>query len=412
MNQVAPKPHSLPVPEPDALEHSRRLSAYLLDAIDAAGGWLPFDRFMELALYAPGLGYYAAGAAKFGRLAADGSDFVTAPELTPFFARTLARQIGEIFEQTGDAQVLEFGAGSGRLAADLLLALEAEGSPCERYSIMELSGELRARQRDTIARAAPHLLDRVTWLDRLPDAFHGVMLGNEVLDAMPVRLWARRPHANGRNDQPQPVWFERGVVRMPGAPDGFAWEERRHEGALPEVLAPLADLPPTQEYLTETHEAASAFVRSIAPLLARGVLLLIDYGFPAREYYHPQRAHGTLMCHYRHHAHDDPFYYPGLQDITAHVEFSGIADAGVEAGLDLLGFTSQARFLMNAGIVELMSALDPSDPKTFLPAAAAAQKLLSEAEMGELFKVIAFGRGMDEWAGLIGFATGDRSHAL
>ena len=167
-----------------------------------------------------------------------------------------------------------------------------------------------------------------------------------------------------------------------------------------------------QEYLTETHEAGAAFVRSVAPLLARGVLLLIDYGFPAREYYHPQRAHGTLMCHYRHHAHDDPFYYPGLQDITAHVEFSGIADAGVEAGLDLLGFTSQARFLMNAGIVDLMSALDPTDPKTFLPATSAAQKLLSEAEMGELFKVIAFGRGMDEWAGLLGFATGDRSHAL
>ncbi|MBN4667674.1 MULTISPECIES: SAM-dependent methyltransferase [Pandoraea] len=407
MNQAAPKPHSLPVPEPDALEHSRRLTAHLADAIRDAGGWLPFDRFMELALYAPGLGYYAAGAAKFGRLAADGSDFVTAPELTPFFARTLARQVSEIFEQTGDAKVLEFGAGSGRLAADLLLALEAEGAPCERYSIMELSGELRARQRDTIARVAPHLLDRVSWLDQLPDAFHGVMLGNEVLDAMPVRLWARRAPANGQDGRP--VWFERGVVCTP---DGFAWEERRYDGALPEALAPLAALPPAQEYLTETHEAAAAFVRSVAPLLARGVLLLVDYGFPAREYYHPQRAQGTLMCHYRHHAHDDPFYYPGLQDITAHVEFSGIADAGVQAGLDLLGFTSQARFLMNAGIVELMSALDPSDPKTYLPAAAAAQKLLSEAEMGELFKVIAFGRGMDEWAGLIGFATGERSHAL
>lgn len=404
MNQAAPKPHSLPVPEADALEHSRRLTAYLADAIDAAGGWLPFDRFMELALYAPGLGYYAAGAAKFGRLAADGSDFVTAPELTPLFAGTLARQLGEIFEQTGDASVLEFGAGSGRLAADLLLALEAQGTPCEHYSIMELSGELRARQRDTIAGAAPHLLDRVTWLDRLPDAFHGVMLGNEVLDAMPVRLWARRPDETGH-----PAWFERGVVR---AANGFAWEARRHAGPLPEALAPLDSLPPMQEYLTETHEAGAAFVRSVAPLLARGVLLLIDYGFPAREYYHPQRAHGTLMCHYRHHAHDDPFYYPGLQDITAHVEFSGIADAGVEAGLDLLGFTSQARFLMNAGIVDLMSALDPTDPKTFLPATSAAQKLLSEAEMGELFKVIAFGRGMDEWAGLLGFATGDRSHAL
>ncbi|GAB3627543.1 SAM-dependent methyltransferase [Pandoraea terrae] len=399
MNLASPKPHSLPVPEPVALEHSRRLAEHIAAAVADSGGWLPFDRYMELALYAPKLGYYAAGAAKFGRLAADGSDFVTAPELSPLFARTLARQLGDVFELAQSAQVLEFGAGSGRLAADLLLALEAHGTPCEQYCIMELSGELRARQRETIATAAPHLVGRVTWLDTLPDAFAGAMIGNEVLDAMPVRLFARR----------QGVWCERGVTIADGR---FAWEERALHGPLPEALAPLDALPAGQDYVTETHEAASAFVRSVAPLLARGVLLLVDYGFPAGEYYHAQRGQGTLMCHYRHQAHDDPFYYPGLQDITAHVEFTGIAAAGVDAGLELLGFTSQARFLLNSGVTSLLGELDPSDLATFLPATAAAQKLLSEAEMGELFKVIAFGRGIPAEAMLTGFAAGDRSHTL
>lgn len=397
MSQAAPKPRSLPVPAPDAAEHSQRLAAHIANAISAAGGWLPFDQYMTLALYAPGLGYYSAGAAKFGRWAHDGSDFVTAPELTPLFARTLARQVAQVFAATGAHDILEFGAGSGCLAADLLLELQRLDTPCERYAILDLSGELRERQRTTLANRAPHLLERVTWRDTLPETFSGVMLGNEVLDAMPVRLHVRH---NGQ-------WHERGVVLHGTQPGRFAFGNRPG-AALPP--ASLQDIPAGDGYQTESHEAAQAFMRGVAPVLARGTLLLIDYGFPVREYYHAQRAGGTLMCHYRHHAHDDPFYYPGLQDITAHVDFSGIAEAATDAGLDLLGYTSQARFLMNCGLIDLLGGLDASDPVTFLPVTNAVQKLLSEAEMGELFKVIAFGKSLDE--PLMGFASGDRSMTL
>lgn len=389
---------SLPLPPADALDASAALSTCIGDAIAAAGGWIGFDRYMALALYAPRLGYYSGGAAKFGRDARDGSDFITAPELTPFFARTLARQFAPLIAMNLP-RVMEFGAGTGRLAADLLLALEAEGALPDTYQIVELSGELRARQQETLAERAPHLADRVQWLDHLPERFEGVIVGNEVLDAMPVRLFARR---GGQ-------WQERGVVR---AADGkFAFEDRALEdGAVP---AALAAIPGEHDIVTETHAEAEGFTRAVGALLARGAAFFIDYGFPASEYYHPQRAEGTLMCHYRHHSHPDPFLYPGLQDITAHVNFTGIAEAAVEAGLSVAGFASQARFLMNAGITELLMALDPSDARAFLPHANAVQKLLSEAEMGELFKVIALTRDLDDDAlPLAGFARGDRSHAL
>ncbi len=388
---------SLPLPSADALDASSALSLCIGDAIAAAGGWLGFDRYMSLALYAPRLGYYSGGAAKFGRDVSDGSDFITAPELTPFFARTLARQFAPLIGMNLP-RVMEFGAGTGRLAADLLLALESEGALPEAYHIVELSGELRARQRDTLARRAPHLADRVTWLDALPERFEGVVVGNEVLDAMPVRLFARE---GGR-------WHERGVVHRDGA---FAFEDRLLDEAA--VPASLKDFPGDHDVVTETHAEAEGFTRAVAAMLARGAAFFIDYGFPATEYYHPQRVGGTLMCHYRHHAHPDPFLYPGLQDITAHVNFTGIAHAAVEAGLEVAGFASQARFLMNAGITELMMSLDPTDARAFLPQANAVQKLLSEAEMGELFKVIALTRGLDDDAlPLAGFARGDRAFAL
>ncbi len=396
---------SLPLPPADALSASAALGAHIGQAIDEAGGWLGFDRYMALALYAPGLGYYSGGAAKFGRDARDGSDFITAPELSPFFARTLARQFAPLLAQ-GLGQVLEFGAGTGRLAADLLLALEQEGQLPERYAIVELSGELRARQQATLAARAPHLAPRVSWLDTLPGHFEGIVVGNEVLDAMPVRLFAR---SHGR-------WLERGVIRQEadaGAGEtapAFAFADRPlAAGALPEALHAVAG---DHDIVTETHAEAEGFMRAVGSMLARGAAFLIDYGFPAAEYYHPQRVGGTLMCHYRHHAHPDPFLYPGLQDITAHVNFSGIAHAAADAGLTVAGFASQARFLMNAGITELLMALDPNDTRSFLPAANAVQKLLSEAEMGELFKVIALTRGLDAALPLAGFARGDRSHAL
>jgi SAM-dependent MidA family methyltransferase len=387
---------SLPLPPADALDASAALTTCIGDAIEAAGGWIGFDRYMALALYAPRLGYYSGGAAKFGRDARDGSDFITAPELTPFFARTLARQFAPLIA-LDLPRVLEFGAGTGRLAADLLLALETEGALPETYQIVELSGELRVRQQETLAARAPHLASRVQWLDELPAQFEGVIVGNEVLDAMPVRLFAR---LDGR-------WHERGVALADGK---FTFEDRPlADDAVPDALRAL---PGDHDMVTETHAEAEGFTRAVGAMLTRGAAFFIDYGFPAAEYYHPQRAEGTLMCHYRHHAHPDPFLYPGLQDITAHVNFTGIAEAAVDAGLSVAGFASQARFLMNAGITELLMELDPTDARAFLPHANAVQKLLSEAEMGELFKVIVLTRGLDDALPLAGFARGDRVHAL
>ena len=399
MNPIAHQPDSLPAPGPSALAQSEAqseaLSAQIRSAIAAADGWLPFDRYMEQALYAPGLGYYGGGSIKFGRRPEDGSDFVTAPELSPLFAATLARPVAQALEASGTRDVMEFGAGTGKLAAGLLNALEELGAAIETYSIVDLSGELRERQRSMIEAQAPALAARVRWLDALPEQFEGVVIGNEVLDAMPVRLFA---HTDG-------VWHERGVTLRN---DEFAFADRPVSAQ--QDMEFLTSLEVDGDYIAETHEAARAFTRTICTMLTRGAALLIDYGFPRHEYYHAQRAQGTLMCHYRHRAHGDPFLYPGLQDITAHVEFTGIAEAGVDTGADLLGYTSQARFLLNAGITEVLGEIDPADTTRFLPAANAVQKLLSEAEMGELFKVIAFSRGIEET--LDAFASGDRTHTL
>jgi SAM-dependent MidA family methyltransferase len=393
---------SLPAPGTDALAQSEALIDLIRERIAAAGGWLPFDRYMELVLYAPGLGYYSGGATKFGRRAEDGSDFVTAPELSPLFARTLARPVAQALRESGTRRLMEFGAGTGKLAAGVLNALAALDVDFGTYSIVDLSGELRARQRDTIEKLAPSFAHKVEWLDALPDSFEGVVIGNEVLDAMPVRLVVRKLGA----------WHERGVVLTN---DRFTFDDRpirldTQVELIDAAIDEANDDEPFAEYITETHEAALGFTKTVCTMLTRGAAFFIDYGFPRREFYHAQRATGTLMCHYRHRAHPDPFVYPGLQDITAHVEFTGIAEAGTEAGADLLGFTSQARFLMNAGITDVLDELDPADVKRFLPAANAVQKLLSEAEMGELFKVIAFSRGIP--GTLDAFATGDRSHTL
>ena len=406
MNQNAHEPASLPVPGAAALAASAALVAHIREALAAAGGWLPFDRYMDLALYTPGLGYYSGGARKFGLYAADGSDFVTAPELSPLFAQALARPIAQALSASGTRQVMEFGAGTGRLAAGILSALEALGAPLDRYFIVDLSGELRERQRETIAALGEALASRVCWLDGLPQQFEGVVIGNEVLDAMPVQLYAR---TGG-------VWHARGVAA--GGNGALHYEARALDAPgvdiAKEDAALLAELDtqidPQIDYVAETHAAGAAFTRTVCSMLKRGAALFIDYGFPRAEYYHPQRTEGTLMCHYRHRAHGDPFLYPGLQDLTAHVEFTRIAEAGVETGADLLGYTSQARFLMNAGITDVLAEIDPADTTRFLPAANAVQKLMSEAEMGELFKVIAFSRGIDRT--LDAFARGDRSHTL
>mgnify|MGYP001591765327 CR=1 FL=1 len=379
----------LPAPPPEALASSDKLGQLITEEIGRGGGWMSFARYMELALYAPGLGYYTAGARKLGR---DG-DFVTAPEISRLFGRTLARQIKQL-AGLGLREVLEIGAGSGALAADLLLELERRGSAPERYLILELSPDLRDRSRDTLAARAPHLIERVAWLNRLPPSFTGTVIGNEVLDAMPVHVFQRE----GGNI------MELGVVLRNGK---FEWAPRSPVFP-PDALDPSCF--PAEGYRSEVHFIARAFIRSLGGILARGAALFIDYGFPRHEYYHPQRARGTLMCHYRHRAHDDPFFLPGLQDITSHIDFSAVAQAGQDAGLELLGYTNQAQFLVNCGITDILAETPADDVTAYAPLAAQAQRLLSPAEMGELFKVIALGKGI---AGpLLGFVQGDRRHTL
>jgi len=382
---MPPAHTSLPAPSPDAAAHSERLAALIRAEIAAAGGWIGFDRYMELALYAPGLGYYAAGARKFGG-AHRGGDFVTAPEISPLFAQALAAQVAQVFEHASP-QIVEFGAGSGQLAADLLAALDARGVAVERYRIVELSPDLRERQRALITDG------RVRWLDVPPRRVSGVILANEVLDVMPVRLFVRE---QGRV-------CERGVTLRDGA---LAFAVRPADIALGDAVNRIeAEVGTLAEgYGSEVGLVARGWMRSAANWLARGALLTIDYGFPRREYYHPQRLMGTLMCHYRHHAHADPLWLPGLNDITAHVDFTAMAQAAHEAGLDVLGYTTQAHFLINCGLLDrLRQAASPQ-------AANAAYRLVSEAEMGELVKVLAVGRGIA--APLAGFARGDRTHTL
>ncbi|PWB54504.1 MAG: hypothetical protein C3F18_06730 [Nitrosomonadales bacterium] len=387
---------SLPEPGASALEHSHAVGAAIAAGIAAAGGWISFARYMELALYAPGLGYYSAGLDKFGA----GGDFVTAPEISPLFGRSLAHQAAQVLRQSG-GNILETGAGSGKLALDLMQELERLEQLPERYFILELSADLRQRQQQRVGREAAHLLGRFEWLDALPDKFTGLVLGNEVLDAMPVELVTWRPGSIS----------ERGVALQDGR---LAWSERALApgGLLEQARA----LPPAQfvsggaAYTSEINIAAQGFICSLSQMLERGVILMLDYGFGESEYYHPQRSQGTLMCHYRHQAHADPFFLPGLQDITAHVDFSAMARAGRESGLDLLGYASQANFLINCGLTGLLGQISPEDPASYLPVVAQVQKLMSPSEMGELFKAIALGRGMEP--PLSGFTRGDRSHTL
>jgi len=374
------------IKEPSSLTSA--LLERVREAIDAAGGWLPFDRFMALALYEPGLGYYANDTPKFGQMPpgvnGQGSDFVTAPELTPLFGRTLARQVAQALDATGTDAVWEFGAGTGALALQVLDALVAAGRRPSRYTIVDLSGSLRERQRATLAAHA----DVVHWADALPEHMSGVVLGNEVLDAMPVQLLARLGGA----------WHERGVAL--DASGALAWADR------PTALRPPLPVDGEHDYVTEIHGQGEAFVRTLADRLVRGAAFLIDYGFPEAEYYHPQRHMGTLICHHAHRSDDNPLADLGLKDITAHVNFTGIALAAQEAGMDVLGYTSQGRFLLNCGLLDVAAQAGVREN-------AMMQKLVNEHEMGELFKVLALGPGGsgDSWLPM-GFAHGDRTHRL
>ena len=358
---------------------SAALSERVRQEIARAGGWMPFDRYMHLALYEPGLGYYARARAPFGLMPGGGSDFVTAPELSPLFGRALAAQVRQGLQAAGAAEVWEFGGGSGALAEQLLQDL---GEAVARYTIVEVSAGLAARQRERLARFG----SRVAWAQELPARIDGVVVGNEVLDAMPARLLA----FDGAR------WHERGVALHEGA---LAFADR------PTDARPPGEGPFAAGTVTEIHPQAQAFVATLAERLGRGLVLLVDYGFPQDEYYHPQRTGGTLMCHRAHRADADPLADPGEKDLSVHVDFTAVALAAQEAGLEVLGYTSQARFLLNCGIAGLLEAAT-------LRERAAAQKLLTEHEMGELFKVIALGRGLGTGFVPLGFVQGDRTHRL
>ncbi len=383
----------LPSPSGDAIAASAALTRIIAAEIDACGGWMSFARYMELALYAPGLGYYSGGSHKFG----EAGDFITAPELTPLFGQSLARQVAQVLRQipTGtEPVVIEVGGGSGRLAADMLLALEALACLPRRYLILELSGELRARQWATVKEYAPALIDRVEWLDELPERISGCLIGNEVLDAMPTHVlrWTA-------------VGLHECGVGVIG--DRLSWSDGEIDASLESAASGL-DV--TAPYRGEISLAVRSWVTELASRLECGALLLLDYGLPRHELYHPQRDGGTVRCHYRHRVHNDPFWYPGLSDITSHVDFTAVAEAGFAAGLGVMGYANQASFLINCGIGDLLQDRKVGDGGTALGAQGAVNILLSPSEMGEMFKVIALGRGLSE--PLIGFARGDRVHAL
>jgi SAM-dependent MidA family methyltransferase len=371
----------LPVPSADALAHSQALKQHIVEDIEAAGGWISFARYMDLALYAPGLGYYSAGSRKFGQ----GGDFVTAPEISTLFGQCVANQIADVLRETGGS-VLELGPGSGKLAFDVLNALRDLDVVPERYLLLDVSADLRERQRDRLMDLEEIHAGRVQWIDSLPHDFTGVIIANEVLDVLPVHLvqyvdgWA----------------FERGVHVENGE---FAWRAKLIEGGplvkeATRIASEYLQGDPPANYTSEICLAAPAWTQSLVQALRKGAVLLVDYGFRAAEYYHPSRAQGTLMCHYRHYAHGDPFYLPGLQDITAHVDFSLVAKAAGEAGAEVLGYTTQGGFLLNAGLTELLQNADPSNAAAYLPLANQAQRLVSPAEMGEFFKVLALGKGL------------------
>ena len=394
---------SLPIPSPQSQAHSQQLCAFISQSIAQQGGWISFAEFMHMALYTPRLGYYSSSAQKFGIA----GDFVTAPEISPLFAQTLANQAAQVLVAT-QGNILELGAGTGKLAANLLLQLHTLNALPNQYLILEVSDHLRQIQLETLQIKLPAgLLTRVVWLEKLPIDFVGFIFGNEVLDALPVHLLVKHDE----------VWLERGLA-FNGENGDFEWQDKPLSNL---KLADNLAINVQNGYLTEVCPAATGLINSLADCLKQGIILLIDYGFGAAEYYHPQRNLGTLMCHYQHYSHSNPLINIGLQDITAHVSFSQIAqiasinDMPCKAPyfenmpVRLAGYVSQAQFLINCGILAYLQQFSPQD-SDYIKLAAAVQKLLSPAEMGDLFKVIALSKNFDE--DLIGFTSGDKSHTL
>jgi SAM-dependent MidA family methyltransferase len=389
---------ALPLPPltPDEAAHSRRLVNRIWEEIDARSGWLSFERFMELALYEPGLGYYSAGASKLGA----GGDFVTAPEVSSLFSRCLATQCGEILQHVSGGAILEFGAGSGVMAADLLNELAVKGSLPQRYLILEVSADLRERQRALVQERAPAHAARVEWLDRLPQEFRGVVLANEVLDALPVQRFRIR------GDQVNAL----GVTWQLGRLD---WSEihadAELEAAVRRIEANTGERLP-DGYTSEINMRLTPWIAGVAAALREGVALFIDYGLPQRQYYRSERREGTLLCHFRHRFHDDPLINVGVQDIGAWVDFTAVAEAASAAGLAVAGFSTQAHFLIGSGLEQLLAPAEGHELATRVQLARQAMLLTLPGEMGERFKVIGLGRGFEQ--PLRGFGVRDLAATL
>ncbi len=388
---AAAVPRGLPEPDAAARRASGELARWIRREMAQGVGALPFERFMELALYAPGLGYYASGRCQFG----EGGDFVTAPALGRLFGGCVARQCAQILTSLGGGRIVEAGAGDGALAADILLELAALDCLPQRYEIIELSPALRQRQRDTLARRAPAQLERVRWLDTLPAApLRGAVIANELLDAMPVARFEVAGH------DVYGAWVSDDGGR-------FLWSRG---DVAPQLRQRIEALRLPGGFVSEINARAEAWVSTLAAALEAGVLLVIDYGFPAREFYHPQRSRGTLMCHYRHRAHDDPLINVGLQDITAHIDFTAIAAAGARGGLEVLGYTQLAPFLLSLGVLERVESARAGAVAHSLRLAQELKTLTLPSEMGELFKVLALGRGVS--SPLAGFSLQDHRGRL
>ena len=388
----------LPAPPEHARAHSEALAGLIREQIHANGRSISFARYMEMALYEPGWGYYSAGATRFG---ADG-DFITAPQVSPLFSRCVARQCGQVLAGMSGGAILELGAGSGVMARDMMLELEALAVLPDNYLILEPSADLRLRQKELFTATIPHLLPRITWLETLPEQpLNGIIIANEVLDALPVER----------------ILLDNGALhelRAGHDGDDFYWietpcQDERISTAWEKIAADLpASLPGS--YRTEISLRAGAWVQSISAILQQGVMLLIDYGYPRHEYYHPQRAGGTLLCHYRHRSHEDPFCYPGLQDISASVDFTAVAEAALQSGLQLAGYTSQAHFLLGCGLTELAASVQEGTDQPDPTISGQVKRLTLPGEMGERFKAIAFTRNFTER--LIGFGFIDQQDRL
>jgi SAM-dependent MidA family methyltransferase len=381
---------NLPMPDDMAQAVSERLTKQIRRAIDQSEGGIPFDRYMEMALYAPGLGYYVAGSRKFG----EEGDFITSPEVSPLFAQCLANQTMQVLQRLEHGEILEFGAGSGLLAGDMLAALEHLDCLPVRYAILEISPELQNRQRETISQRVPHLLDRVEWLETMPEGFNGVVVANELLDAMPVSRFRV-----GASDIEESfvIYDDEGFKQRFSEPEthGFvtAVEQAMHDRSLPEG------------YVSEINLRQASWIKALSDSMQSGVVILIDYGYCASEYFHPHRNRGTLMCHYRHRAHDDPFSWVGLQDITSHVDFTAAARAGIESGFHLGGYTTQAHFLLGTGLDSLLAESDPDDVSKHMALVQGVKRLTLPSEMGERFKVLALNKGLE--LNLQGFSLRD-----